>query len=159
MNDVHIRLMADARVGHMAAYTAIMPALMPSRTVSVSIARPSNEVHAFIVAPENLPRWAAGLAQSVSRSGDGWVVKTPDGPMGISFAPPNAFGVADHRVTVRPGLEVLNPMRVLPNGEGSEVLFTVFQLPGVPDEAFMADVAAVERDLNTLKRVLEESAE
>lgn len=75
--------------------------------------------------------------------------------MGIQFAPRNPFGVADHCITVHPGLEVLNPMRVLANGDGAEVLFTLFQTAGMSPEKLAADSALVERDLHTLKRVLE----
>lgn len=75
--------------------------------------------------------------------------------MKIRFVERNDFGVLDHYVTVAPGLEVYVPMRVLPNGSGSEVLFTVFRLPEMSDERFAEDAALVERDLKTLKTVLE----
>lgn len=129
--------------------------LLPSRTLAVSVARPPNEVYAFIVAPLNLSRWAAGLAESATQSDGGWLVQMPDGPARLEFAPENAYRVADHRVTTSSGVTVLNPMRVLANGDGSEVLFTLFQAPSASHEAFAADAAAVEFDLQTLKRVLE----
>jgi hypothetical protein len=132
-----------------------MVALMPSRTVSVSIARAPATVYDFIVEPENLPEWAPGLARSVRKSGNDWFVETSDGPMRIEFVARNQFGVADHRVTVRPGLEVLNPMRVLTNGDGAEVVFTLFQTPDMSAEEFEADSAQVESDLQMLKRALE----
>jgi hypothetical protein len=43
----------------------------------------------------------------------------------------------------------------VPNGSGSEVLFTVFRQPGMSDENFAKDTAMVEQDLQTLKLVLE----
>lgn len=132
-----------------------MVALMPSHTVSVSIARAPETVYDFIVAPENLPEWALAFARSVSKSGNDWIVETSDGPMRIEFVARNPFGVADHRVTVRPGLAVLNPMRVLANGDGAEVVFTLLRSPDTSAEKFAADAAVVERDLQTLKRVLE----
>jgi hypothetical protein len=46
-------------------------------------------------------------------------------------------------------------MRVIPNGEGSEVQFTLMQLPGVDDEKFAQDVKTVTADLGQLKKVLE----
>jgi hypothetical protein len=46
-------------------------------------------------------------------------------------------------------------MRVVTNGTGSEVLFTMFQLPGMSDHQFAEDVAMVARDLQSLKVVLE----
>jgi hypothetical protein len=63
--------------------------------------------------------------------------------------------VADHYVTVKPGQEVFVPIRVLRNGTGSEVVFTLFQLPGMSAEKFAEDARLVESDLRTLKAVLE----
>ncbi len=46
-------------------------------------------------------------------------------------------------------------MRVVPNGEGAELLFTVFQRPGRSDAQFYEDASLVHRDLHTLKQILE----
>jgi len=46
-------------------------------------------------------------------------------------------------------------MRVVPNGSGSEVIFTLFQLAGMSDEKCAEDIRWVEQDLKTLKRILE----
>ena len=58
-------------------------------------------------------------------------------------------------MTLPDGTTIRNPMRVVPNGESSEVSFTLFQLPGMSDEEFARDAGMVEADLRTLKRVLE----
>jgi hypothetical protein len=42
-----------------------------------------------------------------------------------------------------------------PNGTGSEVMFTVVQPAEMSNEDFARDVGMVERDIATLKRVLE----
>jgi hypothetical protein len=47
-------------------------------------------------------------------------------------------------------------MRVIANGEGSEVLFTLFRTAGMSDAQFAADAQWVERDLAELKRFLEQ---
>lgn len=47
-------------------------------------------------------------------------------------------------------------MRVLPNGDGSEVTFLAFRQPEMSEDAFAADVAAIERDLRSLKELLEQ---
>ena len=132
-----------------------MTSLLQSRTLSVSIDCPPHRVYAFVSNPENLPRWAAGLCKSVSKSEAGWIVETPQGPMNLHFVENNDLGVLDHYVSPAPGVEVFVPMRVLPNGSGSEVLFTLFQLPGMSDEKFAEDAELVACDLETLKRVLE----
>ena len=78
--------------------------------------------------------------------------------MEFQFVPRNEFGVLDHWVTLPSDAKVLNPMRVIPNGEGCEVMFTLFQLPDVTDENFAADAANVGHDLQALKRALEQDA-
>ena len=126
-----------------------------SRTVTVTIARPLRHVYDFVFNPENLPRWAAGLGRSVSQVDGKWIVQTSSGPIGIRFVDRNELGVLDHRVTLKTGEEILVPMRVVANGTGSEVMVTVFRLPGMSAEKFAEDVTLVERDLKTLKRTLE----
>jgi hypothetical protein len=46
-------------------------------------------------------------------------------------------------------------MRVLSNGSGSEVLFTLFRLPDMSDEKYAEDMRLVDRDLRALKDLLE----
>lgn len=132
-----------------------MAPVLRSRTLSVSIDRPPGHVYGFVSNPENLPRWATGLCRSVRRSEGQWVVETPDGPMRIRFVGRNELGVLDHYVSPAAGAEMLVPMRVVPNASGSEILFTVFQMPGMSDEKYAEDVGLVERDLRTLKKILE----
>jgi uncharacterized protein YndB with AHSA1/START domain len=127
------------------------------RHVSVSIARPPETVYEFAVKPENLPKWAVGLGRSFRPRGDGsWLAE--GGPVGsatVHFVERNRLGVLDHDVTVESGETVHNPIRAIPNGSGSEVVFTLFRRPGVSADQFAQDANAVRKDLNTLKRVLE----
>jgi uncharacterized protein YndB with AHSA1/START domain len=129
--------------------------LLRSRTLSVSIECPPDRVYAFVRNPENIPRWAGGLGKSVRRSGEAWILETADGPLGFAFVADNDFGVLDHRVTIAAGVDILNPMRVVANGSGSEVSFTLFQLPGMTSTKFDEDAGLVERDLRALKKLLE----
>lgn len=128
----------------------------PSRHVSVSIRRPPRDVYAFAADPRNLPRWAAGLASGVRKEGDAWVADSPMGQVVVRFAPPNGYGVLDHDVTLPSGEVVHNPLRVLANGDGAEVVFTLYRRPGMSEDAFAADAEAVGRDLDALRRILDE---
>lgn len=75
--------------------------------------------------------------------------------MTIRFVARNELGVLDHIVTLASVLEIYNPMRVIPNGGGSEVVFTLFQTPDMSEEKHAADAKLVECDLNKLKSVIE----
>ncbi len=61
----------------------------------------------------------------------------------------------DHTVRMGNGLEVENPLRVVRNGDGAEVMFTLFRRPDQDDAAFEADAAHVRKDLETLKALME----
>ena len=134
-----------------------MPKTVECRTVSESIGVPRDEVCAFVRRPENLPRWASGLARSVREVGGEWLVESPAGPVRLRFAPENGFGVLDHSVTPSGGAAatVHVPMRVVANGQGSEVMLTLFRQPGMDDAAFDADTEWVRRDLRALRQLLE----
>jgi uncharacterized protein YndB with AHSA1/START domain len=124
--------------------------------ISVSIALPPAEVYEFASDPRNLPKWASGLARSeVRKDGDEWVADAPIGKVRVKFVERNSFGVMDHDVKLESGVSVHNVMRVIPNGEGSEFVFTLIRQPGTPDEQFAKDKATVENDLKTLKDLLE----
>jgi len=124
--------------------------------ISVGIARPLSEVYDFLVVPENFPKWASGLGHSFRPVDRGeWLAETPMGPMKVRFNEKNAYGVLDHYVIPETGEAIYIPMRVFANGDGSEVVFTLFQRPDMSDEAFAQDAVWVKRDLLTLKKLLE----
>lgn len=126
-----------------------------SRHVSEWIDRNAADVYAYASDPANLPRWAPGLGGSVENVDGRWFVETSTGRVGFAFVEPNAYGVLDHDVTLPSGEVVHNPMRVIPDGDGCEVVFTVRRLPGTSDEEFDRDAGLVQADLTRLKHVLE----
>ncbi|MGH7823012.1 MAG: SRPBCC family protein [Candidatus Binatia bacterium] len=126
-----------------------------ARHISVSIHRSPAEVYAFAANPVNLPKWAKGLSGSIENVDGEWIADSPMGRVKVRFAPKNDLGVLDHDVVLASGETVHNPMRVVANGQGSEVIFTLFRRAGVGDEDFAADARAVQRDLEALKELLE----
>lgn len=126
-----------------------------TRHIIVWIDRPAADVYRFVANPENLPAWASGLGHAVENVDGTWMVDTPMGRVEVSFVGSNALGVLDHLVTLPSGESFCNPMRVLADDEGSEVVFTLRRRDGQSYEEFCADVEMVEADLATLKRTLE----
>jgi hypothetical protein len=126
-----------------------------SRHLSVSINRDARDVYNFVCVPENFPRWASGLGKSLKKVKGEWVAETANGLVRIQFSEHNEFGVLDHWVSPKPGLQIYIPMRVIPNGIGSELIFTLFRLPDMTDDQFAADTEWVKRDLTALKKLLE----
>lgn len=131
-----------------------MQELAESCYLSISIARDADAAYDFLSVPENFPKWASGLG-TLSRSGEGWVTETPEGPMKVRFSEQNEFGVLDHWVTPASGATIYIPLRVIRNGDGCELVLTLFRQPGMSDEKFAADGEWVMRDLAAARAVLE----
>lgn len=129
--------------------------LYDSLHLAVAIARPADEVYEFVRDPARMPQWAAGLSGSMEQVEAEWWAESPMGRVKVEFVPTNEFGVADHTVTLPDGTAQLNPLRVLANGQGSEVVFTLFRQPGMSEQQFSQDSEMVRSDLNRLKRILE----
>jgi Polyketide cyclase / dehydrase and lipid transport len=126
-----------------------------SRQVTERIDRPATGVYDFVSDPANLPRWARGLGSAAEQVDGRWFVETGTGRVSVAFAERNAFGVLDHEVTLPTGEVFYNPMRVTPDGDGCEVVFTVRRAPGTSDEDFERDAGLVQADLTTLKHLME----
>jgi hypothetical protein len=131
-----------------------MPPLLETRHISIYIARRPQDVYDFVSDPENLPRWASGLGTSIKNVNGEWVAETSNGSVKVRFAPRNDLGVLDHYVTLPTGTVPYVPMRVVPNGNGSELFFTLFRQPGMTDQKFQEDAEWVLRDLKKLQEVL-----
>ncbi|MGB7449480.1 MAG: SRPBCC family protein [Ornithinimicrobium sp.] len=127
-----------------------------STHLSIVVDRSSTVVYEFAADPANLPAWASGLARTTVEWSDGhWVAESPMGRVTIDFTERNDLGVLDHVVTLPAGQTVFNPLRVIPYGESSEVVFTLRRQPGMTEEELTRDATAVRADLASLKRVLE----
>lgn len=132
-----------------------MKEVREARHITVSIACPPDSVYAFASNPQNLLKWATGLGSSIEKTGNAWFAETPLGRTKITFAPVNDFGVLDHDVDLPSGDKLHVPMRVVPNGEGSEVTLTLIRQADMSDAKFAEDAEWVQKDLNTLKSLLE----
>jgi hypothetical protein len=84
-----------------------------------------------------------------------WVADSALGRVEVVMAEPNQYGVVDHWVTLPTGETFYNPMRVIADGDGCELVFTLRRQAGVSDADFDRDAAAVTADLATVKWLLE----
>jgi len=129
--------------------------MLESRTISISINRNRKEVYEAVWRPEDFPKWASGLSRSsLTRDGELWKAEGPEGSVRIRFTGHNAFGVMDHYVYVDNAPEIYVPLRIIQNGDGAEVLLTLFRQMGMSDSKFAADAEWVERDLLALRALV-----
>jgi hypothetical protein len=123
---------------------------MHADTQTVTLPVSFEEAFAFLAEPENLPRWAVGFARSIRREGDDWIVQTAQGEMPIRVVADAVRGTIDFQMRVAPGLEAVAYSRVVPNDSGAEYVFTQIQMPGMTDEVFAAQRAALTEELAIL---------
>ena len=123
---------------------------MRADTQTITLPVSSEEAFAFLAQPEKLPRWAVGFARGIRREGDDWIVQTAQGEIPIRVVADAVRGTIDFQMKMAPGLEAVAYSRVVPNDAGAEYVFTQFQLPGVTDEVFVAQRAALAEELAIL---------
>ena len=123
---------------------------MHADTQAITLPVSAEEAFAFLAQPENLPRWAVGFARGIRREGDVWIVQTTQDEMPVRVAADAARGTIDFHMGVAPGLEAVAYSRVVPNDSGAEYIFTQFQHPGMADEVFAAQRAALAEELAIL---------
>src|SRR5262245_2352558 len=102
-----------------------------SRTLSVRIDQPFPRVDEFLADPAHWNEWAFGLGKSLRQSNGEWIADSAEGVLKVRFTARNPFGVLDHTVVRPSGAEVSVPMRLITNGGGCELLFTLFREPDV----------------------------
>jgi hypothetical protein len=134
--------------------------MMSTRTYSISIGQEWRALYERIWRPDFFSKWASGLAESdLRKDGDQWLADGPEGPIRIRFTPYNSYGVMDHFVETAEGHTVYVPLRVVQNGVGAEVMLTLFRQPEMDDQRFAADAKWVNRDLKSLKTLVERGDE
>lgn len=128
---------------------------MKADTQTITIDADWRKVFEFVAQPRNLPHWARAFCQAIRLHGDAWLVTSPQGEVRVRYRTDAAVGVIDFHLTPAPGVEAFAASRVVPNGTGSEYVFTQFQTPLMPDDLFTRQVHALQQELVTLKALLE----
>ncbi|MEQ1760956.1 MAG: SRPBCC family protein [Vicinamibacterales bacterium] len=125
----------------------------------VRIEADAASVFAFLADPSNLPKWAVGFASQVEIDDDGSVIVTTGQGhrMPVVIVASEGSGVVDFVMTPAPGMSAVAWARVVTTSDGAMVTFAQAQSPGVPDEVFAGQVAAVTHELGVLKAVVEVS--
>lgn len=133
---------------------------MPTQQVRIlhaTIDVPLAVAYDFARKPDNFPKWAAGLSRTLHQTEQGWVADTPEGEATVRFSDPNPYGVLDHWVLLEGKPEVYIPLRLIANGDGTEVELVLLRQPGMSDADFERDAGLITADLQTLKVLLEKA--
>ena len=121
-----------------------------SETRSISIQASPARVLDLVGDANALPRWAPNFATSVRPENGHWLV---DDELLIDLRVDRELGTVD---ILRPKLPPTGAYsRVVPNGEGSEYLFTLFFPDGTAEEAITKQMTVVEEELRTIRALCE----
>jgi uncharacterized protein YndB with AHSA1/START domain len=127
-----------------------MPTIVVDRaeTRSITIAAAPEAVLDVVADARRLPEWAPRFAQAVRPDGDEWLVDTGAGELRIALRVSRELGTVD---PLRPGGPPRGAfLRVVPNHDGAELLFTLFFPDGTGEAAVAEQMATVEAELQTV---------
>lgn len=128
---------------------------MNAHTETITIQTDCKKVYDFLKNPANLPKWAVVFCRALRSEGSEWIVTTSDGEMKIRYDTDAKRGVIDMYVSPEPGVESPAFTRVVPNGQGTEYIFTLFQPPGMPEEVFAGQIKGLKQEFGVLKELME----
>lgn len=122
---------------------------------STDIQAAPEKVYAFLADPMNWPQYAVVNLCSVRPGQDGWfnvVTKFGDGELKVNGV--KEFGLFDH-VWKDPQATWQVYSRVVPNGDGSTVMMTLFQPSVMDDRQFDHAMKEMDIEMAKLKEILE----
>ncbi|MEO0930858.1 MAG: hypothetical protein AAFY14_09435 [Pseudomonadota bacterium] len=132
----------------------------PTRTLTVDIDAPFSAVMSELSDPMQHPSWATeffdGEAEVDTNNEVCVCVPRLGGICRMKVEADVELGIVDIYLARKPdefGKPL--PVRVIENGQGATVLWTLSQFPGLPDDAFTAGCASMQLELDTLKSKLE----
>ena len=133
---------------------------MPATPEHISVYIDSHPAQVFdlLCNPENLPVWSNDLTGPLDQLENGWLYDSPQGPVKVCFSPRNDFGVLDYSLTLSSGEVYQYPLRVLPNGTGSEVVMTIWIASGTSHQDFLKYRQMVKEDLIAIKEFIAEKS-
>ncbi|MGB7728112.1 MAG: hypothetical protein WBL50_08780 [Candidatus Acidiferrum sp.] len=132
-----------------------MKKIARSAIKSVDIQTTPEKAYTFLCNPMNWPEYAVVNLRSVSRGENGWfkaVTKFGEGELKVNGV--KEFGVFDH-IWKDPQATGQVYSRVVPNGDGSTVMMTLFQPAVMTDAQFDQAMKEMDIEMAKLKEILE----
>jgi hypothetical protein len=124
-----------------------------AETRSISIAAALEIVLQFLGDARRLPDWAPAFARAVEPDGQDWLIDSAAGRFRVRVRVSPEHGTVDllRPEDPRRGAH----MRVLHNGDGSELLFTLVFPVATEDQAIAQQMSTVEAELRTVRDLCE----
>lgn len=122
-------------------------------TRSLGIGATPAAVHAYLSDGSHLPEWAPGFAPRIQPSGESWVVGRGDVRFTLGVLAEARAGTVDFLAASDHARGLY--ARVLPNGDGSELLFAIMFAPDTPEEDVAAQMITLETELAAVRDACE----
>ena len=120
-----------------------------SRTITIMVCRKTGEVFDAIL--NSPPKMMPDAQQNKDGS---WSFSTPRGNASLKFMQNKAFGILDHLYVDEESTWNV-PMRVVSNGDESEVIITLVKPDSLSDEQFDERMKELEILFENLKKIIE----
>jgi hypothetical protein len=135
-------------------------ATLETEVVKVTIDRPFDEVANYVADPSTAHIWAteffAGPLEPATGDEFGANVPVMGGEIRYRQEADVAKGILDVYLAPKGGdFGPPLPVRVIPNGAGADVLWTLARFPGTPEVAWKGALDSMTRELDNLKRLIE----
>ena len=125
---------------------------MISRTVTVVLDAPKDDVFDYLARIENLPDWATEFASEMTPEQGGARVVNGLGEFHVRLAADAATGVIDWYAGPTTEDLALFPTRVVALASGrSAYSFTMFKDPAAPDDLFESQYDSLRREFDNIK--------
>jgi hypothetical protein len=125
-----------------------------AHTRSIAVATPPEALVDLLADGDRLPEWAPDFAPEVRAEGDHhWLVGSGDGQFRIRIRSSADLGTVDILSTEDERTGAFG--RVIPNGDGSEFLFTLLFPPDTDGKAIAAQMEVVEGELGRVRTLAE----
>ena len=126
---------------------------MINRTVTAVLDAPKDNVFDYLANVNNLPEWATDFARELKYVDGKAKVVNGMGEFFFSMETDRSTGVIDMFAGSQEDELALFPTRVVPLGPGrSAYSFTMFKLPGMPDEVFESQYESLRREFDNIRR-------
>ncbi len=125
--------------------------MVRSRTITMSVCRKTGDVFdAILKAPAKM------MPDATQNSDESWSFSTPRGNANLKFMQNKTLGILDHLYTDDEATWEV-PMRVVSNGDESEVIITITKPDVLTDEQFDERMKEMDIIFKNLKEIIEKN--
>ncbi len=124
-----------------------------AKTLTASLPGTPQDVFAYISNPNNLSAWHSSFCRAVRAENTGYSVESPRGAVPVRFLRDDHTLVLDILAEVSDGIELASAIRLLSNGQGTEMVWTLVKPEGLSDSVFHEQLRWAGSALHNLRKL------